>query len=159
MLRNMTSIYIKNENKMLMVYRIGSAVVQPSWCGIGGHFQDGELNDPETCVLRELFEETGITIHDISDLELKYVTIRLKNNELRQYYYFFANLKNRDVDITNCPEGRLEWLEMDKLLEFEMPFTAKECLKHYLTIGEMIKEKYAGVATDEGVNFVELKEF
>lgn len=37
-LRNMATIYIRNNDHMLMLYRIGSRVVLPSWCGIGGHF-------------------------------------------------------------------------------------------------------------------------
>ena len=45
-LRNMTTIYLFREGKVLMLYRIGSRVVlQPSWCGIGGHFEKEELND------------------------------------------------------------------------------------------------------------------
>lgn len=52
MLRNMTTIYIIFKNKMLLLYRVGSRVVQPSWCGIGGHFEKGELNNPKACVLR-----------------------------------------------------------------------------------------------------------
>ena len=40
-LRNMTSVYItresEGEKQMLLLYRIGSRVVAPSWCGIGGH--------------------------------------------------------------------------------------------------------------------------
>ena len=35
-LRNMTSIYISCGTKILLLYRIGSRVVPPSWCGIGG---------------------------------------------------------------------------------------------------------------------------
>ena len=36
-LRNMAGIYItdKDRNRMLLLYRIGSKVVQPSWCSIG----------------------------------------------------------------------------------------------------------------------------
>lgn len=45
-LRNMTSIYITRGNQMLLLYRIGSRVVAPSWCGIGGYFEEAELNNP-----------------------------------------------------------------------------------------------------------------
>ena len=55
-LRNMTTIYILRDNKVLMLYRIGSRVVlTPSWCGIGGHFEKEELNDARACALREIF--------------------------------------------------------------------------------------------------------
>ncbi len=38
-LRNMTSVYIMHQDKMLLLYRIGSRVVYPSWCGFGGPFE------------------------------------------------------------------------------------------------------------------------
>ena len=159
MLRNMTAIYIMFKNKMLLLYRVGSRVVQPSWCGIGGHFEKCELNNPKACVLRELFEETGITENDIGTVDLKYVALRMKNNEIRQNYYYFTELQNTDIDISECDEGILEWINMDEVLDREMPFTAKECLKHYLSIGKDNNKLYAGITTENGVNFIELKEF
>lgn len=159
MLRNMTSIYIISKNKILLLYRVGSRIVKPSWCGIGGHFEKEELNNPKACALRELFEETGITESDIEDIKLKYITLRMKNNEIRQNYYYFTNLRNEEIDISECNEGRLEWVDIDEVLDRKMPFTAKECLKHYLAIGKDYHKVYAGVATSRGVNFTELNEF
>ncbi|MBU5676848.1 NUDIX domain-containing protein [Alkaliphilus sp. MSJ-5] len=159
MLRNMTAIYIMFKNKMLLLYRVGSRVVQPSWCGIGGHFEKDELNDPKACVLRELFEETGITENDIGTLKLKYIALRMKNNEIRQNYYYFTELHNTGIDINKCDEGTLEWVDINEVLDREMPFTAKECLRHYLSIGKDDNKLYAGVTTENGVNFIELKEF
>ncbi len=159
MLRNMTSIYIFFKNKILLLYRVGSKVVQPSWCGIGGHFEKHELNNPKACVLRELYEETGITEKDIGPLFLKYITLRLKNNDIRQMYYYFTELHNTEINIKACDEGILEWVDVNEALDREMPFTAKECLKHYLTIGKENKKLYAGIATEYGIDFIELKEF
>lgn len=159
MLRNMTAIYIMFKNKILLLYRVGSRVVQSSWCGIGGHFEKDELNNPKACVLRELFEETGITENNIGTVELKYITLRMKNNEIRQNYYYFTELHNTEIDINECDEGTLKWVDMDEVLDREMPFTAKECLKHYLSIGKDDNKLYAGVATENSVNFIELKEF
>lgn len=100
-LRNMTAIYILHQEKMLMLYRVGSRVVEPSWCGIGGHFEESELNDPKACVLRELEEETPIRRDMLEDLTFKYVTLRLKNGEIRQNYYYFASLKD-DVTVADA---------------------------------------------------------
>lgn len=60
-LRCMTAVYITRGEEMLLLYRVGSRVVAPSWCGIGGHFEPEELNDARACVLRELREEAGLT--------------------------------------------------------------------------------------------------
>ena len=43
-LRNMTAVYITRGEEMLLLYRVGSRVVAPSYCGIGGHFEEAELN-------------------------------------------------------------------------------------------------------------------
>lgn len=57
-LRNMTSLYIFKGDKVLLLYRQGSRVVNDMWIGsAGGHFEPEELNDAKACVLRELNEE------------------------------------------------------------------------------------------------------
>ena len=158
-LRNMAGIYITDKDRMLLLYRVGSRVVQPSWCNIGGHFEDPELNDAKACALREVFEEAGITEDDLANVTLRYVTLRLKNNEIRQNYYFFAELINKDLQLKHCDEGTLEWVEFSKILEREMPFTAKWVLQHYFSVGIYDHKIYAGTATDEQVVFHELNEF
>ena len=76
-LRSMTSLYITKGNKMLLLYRQGSRVVNDVWVGsAGGHFEEYELNDARACVLRELWEELGITDKEIENLKLRYVTLR-----------------------------------------------------------------------------------
>ncbi|GKX66542.1 hypothetical protein rsdtw13_18000 [Clostridium sp. TW13] len=90
---------------------------------------------------------------------MKYITLRLKNNEVRQNYYYFTELHNTKIDISKCDEGKLEWVNIDEMLDRKMPFTAKECLKHYLAIGKDNDNLYAGVSTNNGVIFTELNEF
>lgn len=158
-LRNMTSIYISDGAKMLLLYRIGSRVVAPSWCGIGGHFEADELNQPQKCVLRELYEEMKIPETALEHLRLRYVTLRLKNGEIRQNYYFFADLKpGTSVDL-DCSEGKPEWVEYDKLLERTMPFTAEYVIRHYLETGKNTSCIYGGITRPDGVVFVPLSEF
>ena len=159
MLRNMTSIYIINNDKILLLYRIGSRVVSPSWCGIGGHFEKEELNNPKACVLRELLEETGITVNDVEHVKLNYITLLNKINEIRQNYYYFTTLINKNIKIDSCNEGTLEWVSTDQILEKEMPFTAKQCLKHYLSTGKNNDKIYAGIITNKHAILNELNEF
>ena len=158
-LRNMTAIYLIQEDKMLMLYRVGSRVVSPSWCGIGGHFEKDELNDAKAAMLREMNEEIGLFEHDIENLKFKYITLRCKNGEVRQNYYFFANLKENAVLKTECTEGNLEWVNVDDVLIKEMPFTAKYMLEHYLSTGRFDDKVYCGVTTPNGIVFTELEDF
>lgn len=160
-LRNMTSLYLKKDDSLLLLYRIGSKVIDPSYTGsAGGHFEKDELNDAETCVLRELYEETGLTEQDISHLSLRYITLRLKNGEIRQNYYFFADLLNENkVVVSN--EGKLKWFSIKDLLEVvpEMPYSAQYVISHYVKIGKDNEKLYAGIATESGVAFEEMREF
>lgn len=160
-LRNMAGLYLQQGDRMLLLYRIGSKVVSDSYtASAGGHFEKEELNDARACVLRELYEETGLTEHDIANLTLRYVTVRLKNGELRQNYYFFADLKDGQKEIVSN-EGNLEWFHIEKLLKNppEMPFSAQYVVKHYAEIGRNTDVLYAGIATGDGVVFTEMEEF
>lgn len=158
-LRNMTSLYLTYGEKMLLLYRVGSKVIKDSYTGAaGGHFEKEELNDPKACALRELYEETGLTENDIENLALRYVTLRLKNNEIRQNYYFFADLKNPHIKITSN-EGNLEWTDFDKAMLLEMPFSSKYVVEHYIKIGRNTSAIYCGAAGENGVTFTELHKF
>ena len=160
-LRNMTGLYLRQGDRLLLLYRIGSKVIADSYtAAAGGHFEKEELNDAKSCVLRELYEETGLTEQDIDNLSLRYVTIRLKDDELRQNYYFFADLKDSGKVITSN-EGNLKWFQMRDLLEAppEMPYTAHYVVKHYIEIGKDTDALYAGIATDAGVTFTEMEDF
>ena len=66
-LRHMTSIYLYDDEKMLMLYRIGSRVVNNSYIGTaGGHFENNELNDAKKCILRELDWFKYNEIHELN---------------------------------------------------------------------------------------------
>ena len=158
-LRNMTAIYISRGEEMLMLYRVGSRVVAPSWCGIGGHFEVDELNNPKACVLREFKEEAGLRECDLDNLTMRYVTLRLKNSEIRQNYYFFAELREGVSVKLASDEGRLQWISYEQIMDREMPFTAYYMLQHYLTVGRYTDQLYAGITTEDGVEFTSLREF
>jgi len=158
-LRSMASIYIRHGTKHLLLYRIGSRVVPPSWCGIGGHFEKDELNTPQAAMLRELGEEIGLTENDLENISLRYMTSRLKNGEIRQNFYYFADLRENVKVNMECSEGKLEWIEGGNLPFEEMPHTAKHILKHYMEIGKSNDILYIGAAAENGVILHELVAF
>ena len=158
-LRSMTAVYITRGNQILLLYRVGSRVVQPSYCGVGGHFEKEELDDARACVLREMKEELGLDGDALSDMKMRYVTLRLKNGEIRQNYYFFAELKPGVEIAPDCCEGRLEWVDMDAALQKNMPHTAWHMLSHYLKTGRYTDTLYGGVTVQDAVIFTPLEEF
>ena len=158
-LRNMTAIYISRPGELLLLYRVGSRVIAPSFVGIGGHFEKDELSDARACVLREMREEIGLTESDLENLSMRYAMQRLKDGEIRQNYYFFADLKpGKEVDLATG-EGRAQWVKEEEILSKEMPFTAKCMIEHYLTVGRYTDCLYAGATTKDGAVFTKLCEF
>lgn len=158
-LRNMASLYLRHEDKILLLYRVGSKVVGNSYVGsAGGHFEKDELNAPEACVLRELEEETGLTAEDVENLHMRYITMRLKNGEVRQNYYFFADLIGNPREVRSC-EGQLQWFDLADVADLEMPISAKHMLMHYVNVGRFNDKLYGGITKAEGTEFVELEEF
>ena len=158
-LRPMTAVYILQGEKILLLYRVGSRVVAPSFCGVGGHFEKEELCDARACVLREMREEIGLGEEDLIGMKMRYVTLRLKNGEIRENYYFFAQLKPGREITGCCGEGRLEWADMRTVLEKKMPHTAWHMLAHYLREGRYTDLLYGGVTTQDGVVFTPMQEF
>ena len=156
-LRCMTSVYLRRGDRLLLLYRQGSKVANNLWIGAaGGHFEEHELNDPQACVLRELQEELSVTEDMLSDLRLRYMTLRRTGGEIRQNYYYFAELRE-DLPLVST-EGTLRWFSPDELPALEMPFSAKFMMEHYLAIGQYNDKVYAGVSDAAQVLFTELRE-
>lgn len=159
-LRNMTSIYLINGEKMLLLYRQGGRVVNDLWTGsAGGHFEKEELNDARACALRELNEELSVTEEMISSLSLRYVTLRKTKGEIRQNYYFFADFPLGEAKTLSSNEGIVKWFSFDETKDLPMPFTARAVVEHYLATGRFNEVIYGGVADGERVVFVEMPEF
>lgn len=159
-LRNMTSVYLTKAGKMLLLFRQGGRVVDNVWTGsAGGHFEEYELNDAKACVLRELEEELGLKESEIKNLSLRYLTLRRTKGEIRQNYYFFAELSEGvDTHLTSN-EGTLRWFEYSELAALDMPYSAKYMIEHYLKVGQGTEEIYVGVADGERVIFTGMPEF
>lgn len=156
-LRNMTSIYLFKNQKVLLLYRQGGRVVNNVWTGsAGGHFESSELNDATACILREMNEELGLLPEHIDGLSLRYITLRKTNGEIRQNYYFFANLKESVDENLVSNEGVCKWFALDEISTLEMPFTAKYVMEHFCRIGHKTSSLYAGVTTADGVDFLDI---
>lgn len=157
-LRNMTSVYLLREDAVLCLYRMGSRVANNQYIGsAGGHFEQAELNDAKSCVLREMKEELGLEEGDVEGLKLRYITHRLKNGEIRQNYYFFGTLKEeRELQST---EGKLRWVTFEAVPELDMPVSAKHMILHYLEVGRFDNQLYAGITEETGTKFVTMREF
>ena len=157
-LRNMTSLYLVEEDCVLCLFRQGSRVANNKYIGTcGGHFEPVELNNAKRCILREMEEELGLTETDVEGLSLRYVTHRLKNGEIQQNYYFFGRLRQKKELSSN--EGILRWISFTEIPALDMPISAKHMILHYIKEGRFNNCLYAGITQQTGTTFIPMVEF
>lgn len=154
-LRSMASVFLCSGDRILLLYRQGSRVANNQWIGsAGGHFEPGELTDARACVLRELREETGLDPSALTDLRLRYITLRNVNGEVRINYYFFAGIDGEPALISD--EGTLKWFDLADVPTEAMPFSARFMMEHYRATGRFTDNLYGGISNGETVIFTEM---
>ncbi len=157
-LRNMTSLYLTQGEEILCLYRIGSRVASQKYVGAaGGHFEPDELNDPRSCILREMKEELNLSESDLNALSLRYITHRRMDGEIRQNYYYFAKLK-KNLPLVST-EGILRWVPISEVPDLDMPVSAKHMLLHYCREGRFTDKLYGGITQEAGTHFLEMQKF
>lgn len=158
-LRHMTALYLCQKGRILLLYRQGGRVVNNVWVGsAGGHFEPEELNDPKACVLRELHEELGLTEDRLEDLTLRYIVLRNVKGEVRQNYFFFAELKEGAEEGLASDEGQLRWFTPEELPALPMPLSARQAIDHWLAVGRYDRLLYGGVTHESKATFVAMTE-
>lgn len=110
-----TLCYLEKDGKFLMLHRVKKEhdVNKDKWIGVGGHALDYE--SPEDCLVREVWEETGLTLTGYRFRGI--ITFALKDVET-QYMCLYTATEWEGELIGDCPEGILEWVpvaEVDKL--------------------------------------------
>ena len=110
--------YIEKEGKYLMLHRVKKEndLNHDKWVGIGGKFENGET--PEDACLRESFEETGLTLKNLSYRGL----VTFVSNEWGTEYMHLFHSNSFEGDLKECDEGNLEWVE--KSMVYELPLWA-----------------------------------
>lgn len=157
-LRNMAAVYILCRDKILLLYRQGGKVVNNVWvASAGGHFEESELNDAKSCVLRELKEELGLKENQLINLQMRYIALKRTNGEIRQNYYFFAEVED-ELELLS-DEGVLKWFDISEVHSLEMPYSAKYVIQHYINKGRYNDKLYCGVADGNGLVFTEMPEY
>lgn len=153
----MASVYLRRGDQLLLLFRQGKSIVSNMWIGsAGGHFEANEVNDAKACVLRELYEELGLTKSMLKNLSLRYVTLRYTDGEIRQNYYFFAELCDDSLETLTSTEGITRWYCINDLADLPMPFTARHMIDHYLSIGQFDDALYGGLADHYDLTFKKL---
>lgn len=103
---------------------------------IGGHIEGEEIENPTKACLREIEEETGLLDKHINDLKLRYIVLRMKdNNEIRIQYVYFGNVISGS-ELIESDEGQLSWIDIKKISQKNVTATTKEIIRHFFDEGK-----------------------
>ncbi len=153
---NTSLVYIEKDSKYLMLHRTKKEhdCNKGKWIGIGGKFNNAE--SPEECAVREVKEETGLTL---LSMEYRGIVTFVSDDNFSEYMHIFWS-KDFSGSLCECDEGELEWVEKSKmnalphwkgdeiflnLLELKVPFFS---LKLVYTKGELVKAILNGKPLD-----------
>ena len=115
-MKETTLCYIEKNNSYLMLLRNKKKIDmnKGKWIGVGGKLEIGETI--EECLLREVYEETGLT---------------LKNYNYRGKILFISDEWDSEImhlytaddfegSLTECLEGELRWIPKDKIMDLNL---------------------------------------
>lgn len=110
-MRNTTLCYLERDGCYLMLHRIKreNDLNRDKWIGIGGKFEEGE--SPENCLLREVREETGLTLDSWRYCGI----VTFVSDEWGTEYMHLFHSEDFHGSLRECDEGSLEWIEKSAL--------------------------------------------
>lgn len=111
-----TICYIEKDGKYLMLHRTKKENDQShnKWLGVGGKFEENE--SPDECILREVKEETGLTL-----LSYRLRGVMTFVSDVWETEYMFIYTADRfEGELTECNEGELLWVEKSAVLDLNL---------------------------------------
>ena len=106
-----TLCYIEKNDSYLMLHRVSKQndINHDKWIGIGGHFKSKE--SPEDCLLREVKEETGLTLLSFRFRGI----ITFLSDELPAEYMCLYTSDSFEGNLIPCDEGILRWIPISEI--------------------------------------------
>ena len=113
-----TLCYIEQDDSYLMMHRISKKndVNKGKWIGVGGHFEAGE--SPEDCLLREVYEETGLKL---TSWRYRGIVTFIFEDDPAEYMSLYTadgfegSVTKPDGTMIECSEGKLAWNKKSEL--------------------------------------------
>ena len=106
-----TLCYIEHDGKYLMLYRNKKEndINEGKWIGVGGHFEGTE--SPDECLIREVKEETGLTIFSYQFRGI--ITFIPKPGVVEYMCLYTAD--GYKGELKECDEGELRWVKKSEI--------------------------------------------
>ena len=101
-----TRCHIIKDDCYLMMHRVKKEndINKDKWIGVGGKFEYGE--SPEECLLREVKEETGLTL---LNYKFRGIVTFCYGEDVVEYMHLF-DADEFEGELTDCDEGELVWV-------------------------------------------------
>jgi len=153
----MSGAFLCYGNEVLLMHRNPDRKVAPDmWAPVGGHIESDEIDDPKTACLREIEEETGIPAERITNLNLRYITTRKFEDEIRIVFIYTGKVSEK-CDLPKSDEGVLYWVDFESLSELPMTFSMKQTVLHWSRHKNSTQIFHGAVnATNDGITWSEL---
>lgn len=113
---NTTLCYIRRGSEYLMLHRVKKEndINRDKWIGVGGKFEADE--SPDECLLREVAEETGLTLTDWRCRGI----ITFINTKCESEYMYLFTADGFEGKLKTCDEGVLEWIDRARLFDLTL---------------------------------------
>lgn len=113
-MKQTTLCYLERDNQYLMLHRVKKEndASHDKWIGVGGKCEANE--SPDECMLREVQEETGLTV---SSWRYRGIVTFISDVWPCEYMHLFTATEWHGNEIV-CDEGDLQWV--DKSLLFNL---------------------------------------
>lgn len=110
-MKNTTLCYLLRGDDVLLLHRVKKEndLNHDKWIGIGGKFEEGE--SPEECLIREAWEETGLTLTGYQYRGI----VTFVSDEWEGEYMHLYTATGWTGELKECDEGVLEWISREKM--------------------------------------------
>ena len=113
---NTTLCYIERGDEYLMLHRVKKEndINRDKWIGLGGKFKEDE--SPEECLLREVYEESGLRLTSWRYRGI----VTFVNTKCSSEFMHLFTADAFEGTVGPCDEGELEWIKKSELMKLTL---------------------------------------
>ena len=113
---NTTLCYIQRDDEYLMLHRVKKEndINKDKWIGLGGKLEENE--SPDECLLREVYEESGLRL---TSWQYRGI-VTFVNTKCESEFMHLFTADGFEGEIGPCDEGELEWIKKSELMRLTL---------------------------------------
>ncbi len=140
-----TLCFVRRRRDVLLLRGAPDKPIWPGkYNGVGGHVKPNE--DVYTAAVREIREETGLTVHDLQLRGIVNVPAAVENKGV---LLFVFTARATDQRVRASEEGEAEWVALDKVYDLDLVEDLPILLPRVLSMGPKSAPFFAAYGYDE----------